>query len=343
MLGGVRIAATFEMLTGSNYRVFSPLLAMQRRGHEIVWPDRATGVIGRRELLSSDVVLVFRCYDAASRKLLREARDHGVGIVWDVDDDMRNSPFDYSTSKKRHAGVRVRHQIYLDSLNVARLADVVITSTDVLQALYVDAGIERVEVLENYLLHGTAKRRARKHTGFVIGWVAGLEHELDARALALPDTLARVLREHPKVRVECFGVDLALAERYTHTFLVPFDELPARMAGWDIALAPIAETAFNVARSNIKVKEYAASCIPWLASPRGPYANLGEKQGGRLVADDGWYAALDALIGDRRARKRLARAGRSWAKDESIEAVADRYEALFTAAASRSARPLTVA
>jgi hypothetical protein len=66
---------------------------MERRGHEIVWPDGATGLIDRRDLLSSDVVLVFRSHDAVSRKLLREAREHGVGIVWDVDDDMRNSPF----------------------------------------------------------------------------------------------------------------------------------------------------------------------------------------------------------------------------------------------------------
>jgi hypothetical protein len=74
-----------------------------------------------------------------------------------------------------------------------------------------------------------------------------------------------------------------------------------------------------------------------------PYANLGEQHGGRLVDDEGWFAAIDALIGDRRARKRLARAGRSWAKGQTIDAVADRYEAVFVEAASRSARAATVA
>jgi glycosyltransferase involved in cell wall biosynthesis len=336
----VRIAATSEVLNAANYRLFSPLLAMEQRGHEIIWPHRGTGVIERRELLSSDVVLVFRCHDAASRKLLREARDHGVAIVWDVDDDMRNSPF---SPFGGHGGLRRRQQIYNDSLNAARLADVVITSTDVIRALYERAGIERIEVVENYLLRGTANRRARKHTGFVIGWVAGLEHELDERALPIADTLARIQLAHPEVHVECFGVDLALADRYTHTFTVPFAELPSRMAGWDIGLAPISDTAFNAARSNIKVKEYAASSVPWLASSRGPYTNLGEKQGGWLADDDGWYEAIDGLIRDRRARKRLARAGRSWAKGQTIDAVADRYEALFVEAVSRSARPVTVA
>jgi hypothetical protein len=343
MLVGMRIAATSEILPSANYRVFSPLLAMERRGHEIVWPDLGTGLIGRRELLACDAILVFRCYDAASRKLLRDAREHGVGIVWDVDDDMRNSPFGHRETGKRRAGVRLRQQIYLDSLNVARLADVVITSTDVLRDLYESAGIERIEVIENYLLAGTANRRPKKHRGFVIGWVAGLEHAVDARALAIANALARVQLEHPHVHVECAGVDLALSDRYTHTFFVHFKELPAHMAGWDLALAPIADTTFNAARSNIKVKEYSASCIPWLASSRGPYASLGEKQGGRLVDDDGWYEAIDALVRDGRARKRLMRAGRSWAKGQTINAVAERYEAVFAEAASRSTRALTVA
>src|ERR1700761_200993 len=70
MLVGVRIAATSVMLIGgSSYRVFSPLQAMERRGHEIVWPDMGTGLISRDELLSSDVVLVFRCRDRATRRL----------------------------------------------------------------------------------------------------------------------------------------------------------------------------------------------------------------------------------------------------------------------------------
>jgi hypothetical protein len=105
----------------------------------------------------------------------------------------------------------------------------VITSTDVVRDLYASAGIERIEVLENYLLHGTGNRRPRKHPGFVIGWVAGLEHELDARALTIADTLARIQLEHPHVHVECMGVDLALANRYTHAVTV---REPRRTARW---------------------------------------------------------------------------------------------------------------
>jgi hypothetical protein len=284
------------------------------------------------------VVVVLRCHDTASRKLLRQARDRGVGIIWDVDDDIRNGPY----GNQARASARVRQQIFHNTIGAARLADVVITSTDVLRDLYNGAGIEHIEVLENYLLPGAVRATRRLPKGpaarLVIGWVAGREHVSDARTLAIANTLDRIQLEHPHVDVECIGVDLQLACRYTHTRGVMIAELPARIARWDIALAPIADTTFNAARSNIKVKEYAASCVPWLASSRGPYANLGEQQGGRLVDDDRWYEAIDALVRDQAARERLGRACRVWARGQTFTAVADRYEALLEKVAAQSAR-----
>src|SRR5207302_1085104 len=82
-------------------------------------------------------------------------------------------------------------------------------------------------------------------------------------------------------------------QRYRHDPYLPFAELPRRLSRWDIGIAPLADIPFNLARSDIKLKEYAASELPWLASPVGPYAGHGEAQGGRLVPDDGWFEALN--------------------------------------------------
>ena len=339
MLVGVRIAAMSEMVPASHYRLFLPLGRLQERGHEIVMPNMDTGFLDRNDALSSDAILVLRCHDPASRKLLREARDRGVGIVWDVDDDIRNGP----VGNMARGDVRTRKQIHHNTLKAARLAHVVITSTEILRTLYESAGIEHVEVLENYLFPEAKRRQPSKHAGVVIGWIAGREHATDLQALPIASTLERIQHDHPNVRVECVGINLALANRYTHYPYVQFHDLPVVMAGWDVGLAPIANTTFNLSRSNIKVKEYAASGIPWLASSRGSYAGLGQQNGGRLVDDDGWYEAITALVRDPQLRAVLSRAGQTWARGETIDAVIDRYEALFATAAARSAEAVTTA
>jgi glycosyltransferase involved in cell wall biosynthesis len=112
---------------------------------------------------------------------------------------------------------------------------------------------------------------------------------------------------------------------------------PELLRGCDVMLwiAPLADIPFNRTRSNVKLKEYASAGTPWLASPVGPYAGMGEQQGGRLVADDGWFAALDDLIGHRFARRRLGRKARAWAKTQTIDQAVARWEAVLEEAIER--------
>jgi glycosyltransferase involved in cell wall biosynthesis len=221
---------------------------------------------------------------------------------------------------------------------MAHLSHLMLASTDRIRTKYENAGVGPIEVFENYL-PVKLKRKREKHEGLIIGWIAGVEHTEDAIELGLRDTLDRVLERHPDVRVESIGVDLGLSARYVRHPSVHFKSLPDHMARYDIGIAPICDIPFNAARSNIKVKEYAASEVPWLASPRGPYVGLGEQQGGLLVADDAWPSALDELIRDKRRRKKLAKAGKAWAKSQTIDRHADRFERILrdaTQAATQS-------
>jgi hypothetical protein len=75
----------------------------------------------------------------------------------------------------------------------------------------------------------------------------------------MTQVLRRVMERDPRVHVVTMGVQLKLdPERYTYHSWVPFPELPAHVAAFDIGIAPIADIPFNLARSNVKVKEYAA-------------------------------------------------------------------------------------
>lgn len=325
----MRLGVLFEPNSAAFYRAIEPMLAMQRRGHEILWPDGAGNTPGGR-LAGCDVVHVYRRADDRIRRTLGEISRAGTAITYDNDDDFTAVPRESPNYKK--VGGKTGQRIHRMTVEAARLAQVFTTTNETLAEKYRADGVERVEVIPNHLVHG-AERPSRRHEGFVIGWVGGIDHRADVARIPIADALRRLVGEHADVRVECIGVDLGLDARYRHDEFVPFAELPGRIGGFDIGIAPLAALPANRARSDIKVKEYAASGVPWLASPVGPYAGLGEEQGGRLVADGGWFETLDELVRNRRARRRLGKRGRSWAKGQTTDAVADRWERVFREAA----------
>lgn len=321
-----------ENLSAANYRALYPLRALERLGHKAVCPVPPSGQLPPSELFGCDAVLIYRLLDDRATRIVSQLRARGIGVVYDNDDDFRYTPKENPFYRSQ----RQRERAWAASVDVARRADVVTVTSATLAERYAHSGVHHVRVIENQLPSGKLRRKPRRHRGLVIGWVAGHEHAGDARALRIPDALREIQARHDDVHVECVGVDLGLDERYKHSESVAFNDLPQVMARWDIAIAPLADTAFNATRSDIKIKEYAASQLPWLASPHGPYAGLGEEQGGRLVDDGDWTSALEALVIDSRARKSLAKAGERWARSQSTDAVAERWEAALTDAAEQA-------
>ncbi|MGH2763370.1 MAG: glycosyltransferase [Thermoleophilaceae bacterium] len=304
---------------------------MKRRGHQVVWPANGDGKAELRRLARCDLVHVYRRCDEETRRVVAELARGGIAITWDNDDDFTAVPKESANYRK--LGGLAGQRIFTKMVKVARRARLMTTTSELIAAKYRRAGIERVEVIGNHVPHGTFRPR-RRHDGVVIGWVAALEHRADIAHIPLVDALRRLLAERQDVRVETVGVDLGLpAERYHRVPRTGFRELPKLMGAWDIGIAPLADLRHNRARSDIKLKEYAASGLPWLASPLGPYIGLGEDQGGLLVADDGWFEALSRLAGHRGERRRLARRAKDWAKHQTIDTAADRWERLFAEAA----------
>lgn len=306
---------------------------MAKLGHDIVWPADVRGQPELGRLHGCDVVHVFRCANKEVQKAVAELEKRGTPITYDNDDDLSNIAKGTRTYERQGGLTGVKN--FGETLKVARRAALMTTTTEPLAERYRRAGVERIVVIGNYLASHVL-RPQYTHKGIVIGWLAGIEHVADARALRMRDALQTVMDRHDQVRMECIGVDLKLTGRYTHHPHVPFEDLPGKIGGWDIGIAPLADESHNHTRSNIKVKEYAASGLAWLASPAGPYLGLGEAEGGRLVPDDAWVEALDRLVSKTRERKRLARKARRWAKSQMIEAVAQQWEEVFATAAERA-------
>jgi glycosyltransferase involved in cell wall biosynthesis len=325
----MRIASLVpEGIVNAIYRSLVPMQALAHRGH-LVHVEERNELRDARPLLEFDLVHFVRFCHPPMERLARHLSAEGVAIVWDNDDDLL-AVADGTPQYRERRGL-VGRDIARAMTAMMTLADVVTTPSAALAEAYASRSGCDARVLENYL-PPTFAPRALQGAGeqVTVGWVAGAEHRRDAEQLRLRELLEGVLVRHPHVTIASVGVNLGVrSERYRHVANLPYHGLPDAIAAFDVAIAPLVDSPFNRARSNVKLKEYAAIGVPWLASPIGPYAAMGEQEGGRLVPDDGWAAALDALVRDREERMRLGRAGLRWARAHTIERHVERWEQTF--------------
>jgi glycosyl transferase family 1 len=335
----LRLAVAVQQTANGHYRAVVPLQELARRGHTVHWPGDASFQQLRAGSVPSawDALHVQQLHDEEALEVMLRVRRAGVAVVWDTDDDL-GAVTRGSEAWHRLGGRRGIKRHVKQALAAARAAHLVTTTNEHLAQVYRDHGVERVVAVENYLAPRDLGHPRKRHQGVVIGIVAAGEHEPDLRKLRFGAMLETLLERHDGVRVIAIGAGLEVRSRhrYTHVRDVEIDELIAAECEFDIALAPLRDTAFNRARSNIKLKEYAAAGATWLASPVGPYAGMGEEQGGRLVRDDEWLPALEALLGDPDRRRALAARARAWAQGQTIRAGAARWQAAFRDAIERA-------
>jgi hypothetical protein len=324
---------------GGWYRGIGPMIALGRRGHEVrqvARPGRNGETYHPEVVPGCDVLHVYRRHEPEMIELVRSARQRGIAIVYDNDDDMTAVPKDDVNYRDYGAlaGERAKAQIR----RLVQMADLVTSPSDVVAQRFREYGAEHVQVIENYVPDATLQASAPPNgDDVVIGWLAGTEHHLDVKRVPVSEALGRLLDAHEHLRVRTIGVRFKLEhERYEPIPRVDFFDLPPALAQWDVGLAIVADIPFNHGRSSIKVKEYAALGRPWLASPVGPYARLGERQGGRLVPDDRWYEEIERLLVRPRERRKLAKRAARWGRGQSISANVRLWEDALRAAIARA-------
>jgi len=323
-----------EPIPNSNYRALFPLRAREKRGHTVVWPVALQPGTPLRELLGCDLVHWYRRMDRIGD--LRALSARGVAVNFDNDDN-------YAALEVSEAGSGLDARLhnlkrFRSTVQAAKLADLTTTPSPVLADSYRSAGASGVAVIENHLerdMFGFGSKL--NHDGVVVGWIASMEHTLDMEQIPVVAALKQLLDAHPDVRVLSVGIRLPISsERYEQISEVEFRDILTITGRIDIGIAPLADTTFNRSRSDSKLKEYSSGGATWLASPVGPYCQLGEKQGGGLVDDHEWFTAIDALIRNPRHRNRMARRALKWAKSQTIDHFASSWEHAFTSAIDRA-------
>lgn len=308
------------------YRSIGPMMTLAERGHEVRELEVSDRGAWHDILRWCEVLHVHRVCDGGVVELARAAKAAGAAVVWDDDDDVTQVPRAIAAyrdvggargSRRRAARAKLFEEV-----------DLVTTPSAHLAGVFREAGARRVEVIENYVIDRYIRDRAPRADGVTIGWVAAKEHRLDLDRLPIVSVLTELLAAHPEVRVTTIGLKLDIGDpRYRHVAPVPYDQLLREVSAFDIGIAPLSpDWAINHARSNVKLKEYAAMGVPWLASPIGPYVGMGAKQGGMLVGDGGWRGPIEELVVRPRSRGKLAKRAAKWGRAEGLSRNVGRWE-----------------
>jgi glycosyltransferase involved in cell wall biosynthesis len=318
------------------YRAIAPMRALAVHGHRVrplPVENDSPQPVGSLEGL--DVLHVHRYCEERAWRIVREARARGAAVTWDNDDNQAATPRGVAFDRDWNGFQGDRRLTRMRRL--WRLVDVVTTpSSDLAEQLRRD-GAPQTEVIPNYLPDEVLNPDRRPHPRVTIGWTAALEHAADVQRLPILDTLQRLLDERDDINVISLGLRLGLrSDRYFHVPSVPVGLLTKQLVEFDVGIAPLADIPFNRSRSDVKLKEYAAAGVPWLASPTGPYLGMGEKQGGRLVPDERWHEELVRLIEKPRERRKLAKRGAKWVAGQTLSRNVQHWEAVLADAVERS-------
>ncbi len=325
----ILIVAELSVPQCAKYRVWQKKELFERLG----WSCR---VLGWREIdhvttalqLCTEVIFYRVPGEPAVLSLIAEARRVGLDPWWEVDDLIFDEVLYRQNSNLLTLEPALRREV-LKGVGLYRVAMLAcrrcVASTASLAARMRDAGIEETRVVENALDSETldvasdlrARRAASPEDGpITIVYGSGTKtHDADF-ACAAPAILA-LMRRHQRVRLRIVG-DLtlppafeALADRVEEIAGTNYRAYLGLLAEADIAIAPLEDTVFNDAKSNIKFQEAAILGIPSVCSPRQSFREVVVQDHNGLLADTEveWEQALERLIQDPALRRRLGAQG----------------------------------
>jgi len=258
-------------------------------------------------LAQADLVLIQRYFPCPqTAQVLETIFAAGKPVVYDTDDDFAAIGPDHPF----HARMA---DILPHIRRTVRRAHLVTVSTPVLAAVLAEEN-PTVRVLPNLLpdaLWHPAPPPSRPIVA--IGMAATATHHGDLAPLE--NVLSRLAGSLAgKARFAFYGCP-PTPEAFPRASIIPFaPDYPAYAArlprlGWGIGLAPLADTAFNRAKSPIKWLEYAVSGICGIFADLPPYRDVVvPEETGLLVGPEpaAWAEAISRLVADTALRRRIA-------------------------------------
>lgn len=271
------------------------------------------------ELDGIDLIVIQRPGMGRMVKFAEQFQRKGVAVAVELDDDV--SRLDPNHPNKFAWDGKIDPDVHWRNLRkICGFADLVICTTQALADRFAPHG--RYAVLENCVPEALLSM-PKKSNGRTLGWTGAIQSHVGDLDVT-HGGVAEALRRNPDWRFlklgggpEMVQRGLGLDRRPDATGPIPFEAYHPEIGLLDVGIAPLAPTAFNEAKSWLKIIEYGAFGIPSVVSPMPEYLALAE-EGMALVAKDrgrNWCSAVRSLMEDESLRIEVGECAKQNVKD----------------------------
>lgn len=269
----------------------------------------------------ASIIIIYRTpYSELFNQLISLSRKFNKTILYDIDDLVIDTKYtdqlDYTRSLNFYEKANYDAMVTNYGLLMSMCDGVVTTTIELKKQLkkYTEyvllnrnlASSQLIEI-SNQVQHNYLKKSKEIKIGYFSGSITHNENfEL------IKTAIVAILEKFDNVKIYVIGyLDLPKElEKYRHRFVthdyVDWKELPKLISEVDINLAPLKDTIFNKAKSEIKWIEASIVKVPTIASDIGSFNEMiiNEKTG-FLANDNDWFPILNRLIQDSTLRERV--------------------------------------
>ena len=304
----------------TRYRVLNKAEQLRKHGFEVMVTNLSDFQLSMAQNASH--IIIYR--SPISPELLRlchMAQDYGKPIFYDIDDlvfdtvytDQLSYTQGLNSVEKGNYDAGVRNYGYM-----LENCDGAITSTNQLQEeLYKYQSkvlLNRNLASDDLIAISSQYIKDYSQTSDIvkIGYFSGSISHNENFELIKP-AIKQLLTKYSNVQLHIVGIldipqDMKPFENQivTHDY-VDWDKLPALISEVDINLAPLVDSIFNRAKSEIKWIEAALVKVPTVASKIGAFSDaVVNGETGLLATDDQWFDKLEALVLSPELRQKIA-------------------------------------
>lgn len=304
----------------TKYRVQNKVEQLKNLGYDVWCVNLSDFQMGYAEHASH--IIIYRApFDPKLLELIKLARKYDKPVLYDIDDLVIDTEYTDQLSyvKNISKSEKAAYDAGVISYGkMLKLCDGAIASTGKLKEELLNyqnlvllnrnlASDELVKISQT-----TVKEYEKQSTQVKIGYFSGSITHNENFELIKP-AITKLLKNYSNIELHIVG-HLDIPEELNqfknqivnHPF-VDWRELPQLISQIDINLAPLVNSIFNQAKSEIKWLEASLVKVPTIASEIGSFKEMiQDGKTGILVKDDEWYEELERLALNFELRKELA-------------------------------------